>query len=221
MGGGTWWVTDAWNDGPIYLGSWVFWVIFSIVMHELAHGWAAIWQGDRTPIYTGHMTWNPLVHMGQTSLILFALFGLAWGAMPVSPSNFRSRYGDAYVSFAGPLMNFALFLVCVIGWVLWERFGQGMVAQHVYENVTVFLATGTWLNIVLGLFNLLPVPPLDGSRILGDFVPEYNRLWMGERGQIYSLIAFVLVMIFGFRLVGPFAQGISASVQHTLVQLIS
>lgn len=54
-------------------------VIFSITLHELAHGWAAIWQGDRTPIETGHMTWNPLVHMGWASLLMFAIVGIAWG----------------------------------------------------------------------------------------------------------------------------------------------
>jgi len=214
MGG--WWVTETWNAGPIYFGSWVFWVIFSIVLHELAHGWAAIWQGDRTPIFTGHMTWNPLVHMGQMSLLFFALFGLAWGAMPVQPSNFRSRYGDAMVSFAGPLMNFLLFILCLIGLVLWVMFAQGMSNQTVYGNVDVFLRHGAFLNIVLGLFHLLPVPPLDGSRILGDFVPAYHRIWMGERGQILGIIAFVFVMLFGMRLVIPIAHAIVGTLLSAL-----
>ena len=68
---------------------WVFWVIFSICLHELAHGWAAIWQGDRTPRETGHMTMNPMVHMGGASLIVFALVGIAWGLMPTDPSRYR------------------------------------------------------------------------------------------------------------------------------------
>lgn len=208
MGG--WWVAEAWQQGPIHLGSWVFWVIFSIVLHELSHGWAALRQGDGTPRWTGHMTWNPIVHMGPTSLLVFALFGLAWGAMPVDPSRFRSRYGEAFVAFAGPLMNFALFAACLVSSVLWSKFAGG-VRDPVQGNVAVFLFYGTWLNIVLGLFNLLPVPPLDGSRILADFVPSYRNLWVGERGQILSIVAFALVFLYGIRIVEPLAVEITRS----------
>ena len=74
-----WWVADMWSESPARLISWVFWVILSVTLHELAHGVAALWQGDRTPEETGHMTWNPLVHMGQWSLIMFVLVGIAWG----------------------------------------------------------------------------------------------------------------------------------------------
>ncbi|VAX40844.1 hypothetical protein MNBD_PLANCTO03-1356, partial [hydrothermal vent metagenome] len=88
MGGG-WWVEVYWQQDKVLLVSWVFWLFVSIVLHELAHGFAAIRCGDRTPIELGHMTPNPLVHMGPASLIAFALFGLAWGSMPVNPSRFR------------------------------------------------------------------------------------------------------------------------------------
>src|SRR5262245_39838763 len=109
-----WWVADAWNAGPIHLLAWVFWVIFSIVLHELAHGWTAIRCGDRTPIETGHMTWNPVVHMGQASLVMFALVGIAWGAMPINPANFRGRYDNARVALAGPSMNVLLFVIALL-----------------------------------------------------------------------------------------------------------
>ena len=79
-----WWVTDALSVSPVLLISWVVWVIGSIVLHELAHGWAAISRGDRTPIERGHMTWNPLIHMGGMSLLVFAVVGIAWGMMPVN-----------------------------------------------------------------------------------------------------------------------------------------
>jgi len=63
-----WWVIQVLDSfGPAFLASWIVWVIGSITLHELAHGWAAIWQGDRTPVLTGHMTWNPLVHMGKAT----------------------------------------------------------------------------------------------------------------------------------------------------------
>ncbi|MBT5381502.1 MAG: site-2 protease family protein, partial [Phycisphaerae bacterium] len=89
--------------------SWIFWVLLSITLHELAHGWAAIWEGDKTPIETGHMSANPVVHMGRFSLIVFALIGFAWGLMPVRPWRFRhGRLGEAIVAIAGPAMNLAL-----------------------------------------------------------------------------------------------------------------
>lgn len=75
-----WWVATIWETSPFLLLGWIVWVIGSITLHELAHGWAAIRCGDRTPIETGHMTANPIVHMGPMSLIVFGLFGIAWGA---------------------------------------------------------------------------------------------------------------------------------------------
>ncbi len=193
-----WWVTNALDSpqGPIVLGSWIFWVIFSIVLHELGHGYAAIRQGDDTPIHTGHMTWNPLVHMGHMSLIAFAILGIAWGAMPVNPSRFRSRYGDAYVAAAGPLVNLLLATVCVVAAAFWP-YANGVFADHVFANVTVFLTLGAMLNLALMAFNLVPIPPLDGSKIVADFYPEFNRLWQGERGAIIGLVAFMALWSFG------------------------
>ena len=81
-------------ETQLYFGCVIFTVVISIVLHELAHGWAAIWQGDDTPKQAGHMTPDPMVHMGGMSLLMLALVGMAFGAMPVNPRNFRSRYGD-------------------------------------------------------------------------------------------------------------------------------
>ena len=88
----TWWVHQLYQDGRVVeLISWVFWVILSITLHELAHGWAALWQGDDTPRRMHRMTANPLVHMGGWSLLLFAVVGIAWGVMPTDPSRYRWR----------------------------------------------------------------------------------------------------------------------------------
>ena len=104
-----WWVQVAWNIGPAYLVSWIFWVLFSITLHELAHGWAALSQGDQTPRELNRMTANPLVQMGTTSLIFFFIIGIAWGMMPVNPSRFRDgRRGEIIVAAAGPVLNLLL-----------------------------------------------------------------------------------------------------------------
>jgi Zn-dependent protease len=210
--GGDWWFSSAWQASPVLAVGWVVWVIGSIVLHELAHGSAAIRLGDDTPIRSGHMTWNPLVHMGHMSLILFAIAGIAWGMMPVDPSRLRGRYGDAIVSVAGPAMNLLLLVVALIAYVLWVGIGGGFwtswhAQQPLLDNVQIFLRVGIALNLALALFNLLPVPPLDGFRILSSLSPAFGRLWHGEQGQVVGLIAFALVFLVGGRYIFDFAFG--------------
>lgn len=207
-----WWVADLMRDDPVRLLSWVVWVIGSIVLHELAHGWAAIRQGDNTPIETGHMTWNPLVHMGGMSLIVFALVGIAWGLMPVNPSRFRDRYGDAYVAFAGPAMNLGLAVICIVLAALWGGYAQS-VPNPLWANVIVFLQTGAFLNLVLAFFNLLPVPPLDGSRILADFSYPYRELISQPQAPLIGLVIMVLLFSqFGGWIFTPAAVASRASI---------
>ena len=164
MGTG-WWIADYWQAGEtVILVSWIFWIIVSICLHELGHGVAAIWEGDDTPRRTGHMTMNPMVHMGGMSMIAFLLIGFAWGLMPVNPHNFRHRrWGDAIVAFAGPLVNLILTVILLTAAGLWA----GLIANQPEAaewttNVGTFLYYGGWLNLILFCFNLLPVPPLDG-----------------------------------------------------------
>ncbi|MFO0826897.1 MAG: site-2 protease family protein [Phycisphaerales bacterium] len=167
MGTG-WWVSDYIESGQsALLAARVFWVIVSICLHELAHGWAALWQGDDTPRRTGHMTINPLVHMGWPSLIVFALTGLAWGLMPVNPARFRSgRFGDLCVSAAGPAMNLLLAFLSLTVLGIFLRLGYGGAnPSPTQSNVIEFFFIGGSLNLLLCVFNLLPVPPLDGSTI--------------------------------------------------------
>lgn len=198
MGG--WWVAEEWAKGPVYLFAWVVWVIGSIVLHELAHGWAAIRCGDRTPIELGHMTPNPLVHMGQMSLIVFGIVGIAWGAMPVTPSRFRREHDDALVAFAGPAMNLSLAFAAAVLFTLWMKIAvanswTGPFAQ----NILIFLGSGIFLNIALAIFNLMPIPPLDGARILASYSPPYARFISTEQGRTAGLIAFAVLFIFGSR----------------------
>ena len=198
-----WWVQsviDNPNLGVVGLVSWVVAVIGSIVLHELAHGWAAIWQGDRTPIETGHMTWNPLVHMGQTSLILFAFFGIAYGMMPVNTYRMRGRYSSAIVAAAGPAMNVAIAIVFIlIGGIVTAA--QGTLGQPLGANLQTFCFLVVFLNVSLTLFNLIPVPPLDGWRIVSDFSPRYGQLFESENGKWVGFGLFLLVFFFAGRFI--------------------
>lgn len=201
-----WWVQNVLDNpslGFVGLVSWVVAVIGSIVLHELAHGWAAIQQGDSTPQYTGHMTWNPLVHMGQMSLLLFLFFGIAFGAMPVDPTRFRSRYGESYVAAAGPAMNLLLAAVFIVIGGFVAAYNRQL-GDPLGPNLLTFCYIVVFINVTLALFNLIPVPPLDGSRILGDFVPSYKGLFAGENGQWVALGLFLLVFFFAGRVIfGP------------------
>ncbi|MHC5003150.1 MAG: site-2 protease family protein, partial [Planctomycetota bacterium] len=189
-----WWVAELYQAGRIVeLLSWAFWVIFSITLHELAHGWAALWQGDDTPRRLGRMTGNPLVHMGGPSLLVFALIGIAWGVMPTDPSRYRwRRRGRIVVAGAGPAMNVGLAAVALgllAGWLV-----LGPSEHRIYENLTIFLFTGAWLNLVLAAFNLLPVPPLDGSGILSGLSYRAYQLFQRPQAQMFGM--FIVLAIF-------------------------
>ncbi len=183
----TWWVHDLWNSGrAIELVSWIFWVIASITLHELAHGWAALWEGDDTPQTTGHMTANPIVHMGVPSIIAFLVIGIAWGMMPVNPYRFRhGKWGRILVSFAGPALNLILaFAALTISGLL----------PNAHPNVHSFLFTGGFLNILLFLLNMLPVPPLDGSNILANLSTTVGRWYSHPQAQMAGLLLFFALM---------------------------
>jgi Zn-dependent protease len=170
-------------------------VVVSICVHELCHGIVAIWLGDRTPIETGHMTLNPVVHMGLMSLILLLSAGIAWGAMPISPSRLRGRHARAMVAFAGPLSN-VLMAVLALGAL---GVSQRMATEPPTEAVRqfhYFLRVFGVVNVALAIFNMLPVPPLDGSNVLADFSPEYGQLMMRLRQSGQSTIIFLLIFFF-------------------------
>ena len=194
-----WWIADYWQSGQtVLLASWIFWVIASICLHELGHGAAAIWEGDDTPRRTGHMTWNPMVHMGTLSIVLFLLVGFAYGLMPVDPRNFRhGRRGDALVAAAGPAVNLILGVVLLtsaglVSGVLLNQDSPPMWAT----NIQLFLATGGWLNLVLLALNLLPIPILDGGQALIYSIEGIMRSPLSMRArEIANSFGFAVLVL--------------------------
>jgi len=202
-----WWVTDLLHNAPVLLVAQIFWVIVSICLHELAHGWAAIRFGDDTPIVSGHMTWNPLVHMGPMSLLAFALVGIAWGAMPVNPNRLRGRHAEALVALAGPAMNLAIAIFCMVVGGILANHGQA-IAVGTSSNSLAFCLWGAYLNLLLMAFNLVPIPPLDGSRILAHYVQPYRDLINNPQFQGAAMIGFLLLFVWGGKfLMGPALEG--------------
>jgi Zn-dependent protease len=183
--------------------------VFSLVAHEYAHGYAALKQGDDTALLQGRLTLNPLPHIDLWLTIL--LPAMLWyfsdgrfvfgGAKPVQvrPDRYRNyRKGDIIVSGAGVVTNLLIALLCVLLFVLVGLLGQvlpGGVA--VIGTIQRMLTWGVWLNVMLGVFNLLPIPPLDGSHVLYHFLPLRIR----ERYRSIQRLGFLPLL--GLMLIFP------------------
>ncbi len=189
-----WWIGDLWQRGEtVLLMSWIVWVIAAIVLHELGHGIAALWEGDSTPRDAGHMTINPIVHMGWASLIVFLIFGIAWGLMPVNPSRFRhGRRGWSIVAAAGPAVNLLLSATCIVVCALVVVYGPQQ--DPLAGNLRMFLLVGAWINLYLMFFNLLPVPPLDGATVLAGLSDGALRLYSKPGVQQFGLLVVFIVV---------------------------
>ncbi|GET43775.1 site-2 protease family protein [Microseira wollei] len=161
-------------------------LILSISLHELAHGWAALSQGDDTPKKTGHMTLNPVVHMGWESIIFLCIGGICWGQMPVNPAKFRSpKWGNILVSAAGPLLNLGLAFLFIIMLKLSSIPPiDGILSYQ-------FLYIGASINLSLFIFNLLPIPPLDGFHVFSEIFPALKPLKDSPFGFFALMIIFM------------------------------
>jgi Zn-dependent protease len=157
-------------------------LLFSIVAHEYAHAEAAYRQGDTTAYMLGRLTLNPLKHIDPFMTVILPLFMIymnfpfIFGAakpVPVNPRNYRNyRRGEIIVSLAGIATNLALFCVATIAFALVGLLGQALsVVGGPLAILQQMMFWGMALNLVLAFFNLIPIPPLDGSHVLKLFLP--------------------------------------------------
>lgn len=182
--------------GPSGAASYFLWCVAAITLHELAHGWAALWQGDDTPRREERMTWNPMVHMGIYSLLCLMLVGIAWGVMPTDPSKYRwGRQGRIVVSGAGPAMNILLSFLCWTALGVLNGLAPDAERDSMLGRLGQFLAIGGLLNGMIALFNLLPLPPFDGASIVAGFSRTYYR-WMHDPRIATAGFFIVLVAMF-------------------------
>jgi Zn-dependent protease len=188
---------------PVHFVCVVFTVVFSITVHELAHGWAAMRLGDRTPQLTGHLTLDPLVHLGPMSLLMLALFGIAWGRMPIDPTRLRGKYAEALVAAAGPASNLALALIGLTAWSVWMAVEESPDRMSPFwRHFSQFLEIFGLTNLALMVFNLLPVPPLDGSHILANFSRSYARFTWDPANQGLMMLLFGVAFVLSGPLTG-------------------
>lgn len=165
-------------------------VVISVVCHEFMHAWVALKCGDSTAADAGHLTFNPLKQMGWFSLIMLAVLGMAWGQIPVDPARMRRRFDPALVAAAGPLTNLVLALFFVILTYICVKAGIG----DDFAKSIIFYAAK--LNLVLMIFNLLPIPGLDGFAILATLQPKiFQSSSEVMKGAFFMLIALVFIFI--------------------------
>lgn len=177
-------------------------VIIAITFHEYAHAWVADKLGDDTPRMQGRLNLNPMSHIDPVGFVLLMFAGFGWGKpVQINPRNFnrniRMDKGEAIVSLAGPLMNFILAIISafVLG-ALYMFSGTSFLLSTIGNIIYILLQELVVINIGLGVFNLIPLPPLDGSKIFINFMPYNWRRWIIEHSQIFYYI-FIAIWITG------------------------
>ena len=205
-------------------------LLFSVIAHEIAHGYAALRQGDRTALDAGRLSWNPVKHIDPYMTILLPLImffgtsafgrGVIFGGakpVPVDPRNYRNiKRGDIIVSLAGVATNLVIALVCGVAIV-----GVGLVARAApmldptIGILQAMLAWGVILNFSLIAFNLLPIPPLDGSHVMKYLLPRPLAIRYVQFGR-YGLIVLFLLLLMGQRVLQAWFYPASFAIERIL-----
>ncbi|MCD6334889.1 MAG: site-2 protease family protein [Candidatus Latescibacteria bacterium] len=166
-------------------------ILFALTIHEYAHGWVADKLGDPTARYAGRLTLNPLSHLDPLGTMMLFLVHFGWAKpVPVDPGFFKNPKRDMmWVSLAGPAAN--IVSAAIFGWIVQLLVGIGLTSGY----LLVILQYGVMINVVLGIFNLIPIPPLDGSKILMGLLPPEQafRFQQLERKGPLILLGIILV----------------------------
>jgi len=179
-------------------------LLISVIAHEYAHGYMALKQGDTTALDAGRLTWNPIRHIDpwMTLVLPALLWYVSHGAVvlggakpvPVNPSNFRNyRRGDIIVSLAGVITNLLIAIACTLVIVLLGLAGRAGAIEPSAGILQAMMVTGVRINMLLLAFNLIPIPPLDGSQVLKHFLP---RSWAlpYQRIGFYGMAIIVMIL---------------------------
>lgn len=198
----------SWDGILFVLLSYAILIFLLLPVHEFAHAFAADRMGDSTPRYYGRLTLNPLAHLDWLGALMLVLCGIGYAKpVPVNPRNFRNpRRGMVLTALAGPLSNLLMAAVSlgIFRIILWLDGGQiflssGTVYYNsplLYDAYIVFVQVLGGVNIGLAVFNLLPIPPLDGSRIFEPLLPAKWSYWV-SRYQRYITMGVMVLLLTG------------------------
>ena len=185
-------------------------IVLGITVHEFMHAYAAHRLGDDTARLLGRMSLNPVVHFDIFGTLLLVLAGFGYGKpVPVNEARLQGAFASSLVSLAGPLANFAIAAVCAIP----LRLGT---ADVLGANYIEILQSVVFFNVVLGLFNLIPIPPLDGSNVLFGLLPPKLQYDLRPYLQ-YGPILLLILLWFGGRLLQTVVFGPAQVITRTLI----
>lgn len=194
-------------------------VIIAITFHEFAHAFAADKLGDDTPRMQGRLNLNPLSHIDPIgfALLIFAHFG--WGKpVQINTRNFDKKVsmsaGEAIVSVAGPVMNFILAIIfTIIYFAIYKFAGLSFLVSQTGTIIFTIIQATIMVNIGLGVFNLIPLPPLDGSKIFRNFMSYNVKVWLDKYQQVFYII-FLILWITGLAgyIISPIINVIQAGI---------
>ena len=189
------------NFNPGYVIIILFIIVFSVILHELSHGIVAYWLGDHTAKDAGRLTFNPIKHIDPymsilVPVLLYILNAPVFGGAKPVPVNYRNlkwqEWGMAIVALAGPFVNFLIaFLSFLIGHF------TGILYDTHLEIVNFIFTELIYINLGFMIFNLIPIPPLDGSRVLYVFSPDVVRDFLTNIEQYGFILVYVLILLFG------------------------
>ena len=202
-------------------------VIIAISFHEFAHAWMAVKLGDDTPLRQGRLSLDPLKHLDPIGILMLMFCGIGWGRpVQIDSSNFNPKYrrnGEALVSLAGPLMNFILaFLLTLIDGLILKFAGDAFFVATSGTVILTMLQSAIIMNIGLGVFNLIPLPPLDGSKIFIRFMPYNVRNWIYDH-EMWFYMAFLVLWITNLSsiIITPIMTGIYQGIVIVVKLLLS
>ncbi len=183
------------NEGILSLLISIPGLLLAITFHEFAHGYAAYLMGDRTAKFDGRLSLNPMRHLDPIGALCMLIFRFGWAKpVPINPYNFKKqRLGVITVSLAGPFANFILgFLSCLIYYFLAFFGGSESVFVEFLRNIFLY---STLMNTGLMIFNLIPIPPLDGSKVLMEFLPPKAKYSMYRYERYFGIILLLVVYL--------------------------
>lgn len=194
----------------------------AITFHEFAHAYVAYKLGDDTARMQGRMSLNPLSHMDPVGLVLLIFAHIGWGKpVEINPRNFDKKYsesaGEAIVAVAGPCMNFILAILFTIIYCVIVKFAPSFMLTSVGMIILTIVSYTIIVNVGLGVFNLIPLPPLDGSKIFKNFMSYNVKAWLDRNERIFYII-FLILWITG--LAGTIISPIISFISSGLINII-